>query len=224
MTAEYSGRHSDSRKGNDTNAVQIVVPVVFSLLVGVGLYYGLGAGASTTALAALALATLLVGAVRPRKKAVLKACVIIAVLCSLPLATRIIIKFTDKKNAHHLDPQPVSVQPSLDWSGPLGIGQTGAFTIPLRSGYSHARIQFDVQDANLQGPICSTDTELAVAVGPTNNPVPVEELKPGNWSIGIPLAGFTGTARVQVTIGTVLTGQRNCPVVVTIPSVILTSR
>lgn len=203
--------------------MQIVVPVVFSLLVGVGLYYGLGAGASTTALAALAFATLLIGAVKPQKKAILKASAIIALLCSLPAITRGIVNITDRKNAANVDPQPVSVQPSLEWSGPLGIGQSGAFTVPLRSGYSRLSIQFDVQDANLYGPICSTNTELAVATGPANNPDLVGELKPGDWSIGITLTGFTGTARVQVTVGTTLIGQRNCPVDITVPAVILTS-
>jgi hypothetical protein len=204
--------------------MQIVVPVVLSLLVGVGLYYGLGAGASTTALAALALAALLVGAIKPRKKAILKASAIIAVLCSLPVITRvIIINIVDKKSAVNSDPQPVSVQPSLEWSGPLSIGQNGAFTIPLISGYSHVRIQFGVQDANRYGPVCSTNTELAVATGPANNSDPAGELGPGDWSIGIPLAGFTGTIRVQVTVGTTLDGQRNCPVDITVPRVILTS-
>jgi hypothetical protein len=158
-----------------------------------------------------------VAGVKAKSRAVVWALVVISVIC---LFAAIIWK-----NAEADTPAlaaTVYVQPSLDWSGPLDIGQSGVLTVPLRPGYAHASIQFDVQNANEAGPICPPDTQLDLAAGPANDLRTVGTLKPENWSTSIDLAGFSASVSIQVTVETILTGQQtSCPVKITVPPVVL---
>jgi hypothetical protein len=130
------------------------------------------------------------------------------------------------KHAEAVTPSPpaaaIYVQPSLGWSRPLNIGQSGVLTVPLRQGYAHAYIKFDVQNANKAGPICPPDTQLYVAVGTANNLRTAGTLVPEKWSIRIDLAGFSASVSIQVTVETILTGQQtSCPVKITVLPVVL---
>ncbi len=120
-------------------------------------------------------------------------------------------------------PAEVRVQPALDWSAQLQVGQTAQFVIPLRSGYSHAAVTFSVQDADARATLCAPDTTLTVAVGPGDNPGRKVTLQPGDWTTTVDVTGFTGSVPVQMTVGNTMVSQDNCPVVVGVPNVTLTN-
>jgi hypothetical protein len=192
------------------------VLIASAILLAADVLYWFGTGASGTVGAVLTGALTALATAATQKKAMVWALSIVALLGAAANAAR-----TAVEPGHLTQAAQIPVRPVLGWSGPLDIGASGAFTIPVRAGYSRAVIRLHVQDANPEAVACTPDTQVMIAVGPENNLGSGRLLSSPHWTTGVSLAGFTRSASIHVTISTTQPQQVHCPVDITVPSVIL---
>lgn len=116
---------------------------------------------------------------------------------------------------------PTRVQPSVYWSAPLKIGESGEFDFPI-DGHKKAKISFTLNDAQPNQTPCTPETRLDVSIGPKNNQQRLAEIGPGsNQQITLSLAGYSGDAHISVIA--VNARQSQCAVDVLVSNVTLTN-
>jgi hypothetical protein len=233
---------TDDGPGED--GLNLVVGLVLAALVGGELYYLVGGNAATVCLTSASTfgAYVVISGRKPgrpgtrksrhrkrtRKVTTRLAFAALAIIGAIADTGRLLYNVQDQVQPVARPgasiPAELSVQPTLDWSGPVQIRHSVQFVIPLHAGYSRAFVTFNVQDARKEGGLCTPYTTLTVAVGPSNNTGGTVKLRPEDWITTVDVTGFTGTVPVQLTVGNTLSPDGNCPVQVSVPNVTLTNR
>jgi hypothetical protein len=233
---------TDDGPGED--GLNLIVGLVLAALLGGELYYLVGGNAATVCLTAASTfgAYVVISGRNPSRPSTRKsrhrkqtrrvttrlAFAGLAIIGAIADTGRLLYNVQDGVQ-HDAPPGPsipaeLSVQPTLDWSGPVQISHRVQFVIPLHAGYSRAIVTFNVQDARKEGGLCTNYTTLTVAAGPINNATGTVMLRPDDWITTVDVKGFTGTVPVQLTVGNTLSPDGNCPVQVSIPNVTLANQ
>jgi hypothetical protein len=172
-----------------------------------------------TATAVVSLVSILVGLRLARASHVSTSLFLIAIVVVL---TSVIYKMhaKDSANSQKVD---ISGRVTVQWRGPLDVGQSGTFTLTGVSGFQWATASFHVEDADRRQATCAADTTLGISTGSANNSQSAGTIGPfsdADQSKDLPVPPGTGELQGTVIVRNSV-NQLHCPVTLSIDGVIV---